>query len=122
MRNTALLMRVAVVDIGTMCVSMDNWRVAVFVAMRAIREHAFGVVMAMLVVVVGVEVCVHEEFVLMFVVVILAEMQPDAEHHEEPSRNSSYCDRLTEDNDRYDDAHEWSNTEVRAGARGAKMA
>ena len=38
-------MRVAVVDIGMMCVSMGGWLVAVFVATRAVRGHTFGVVM-----------------------------------------------------------------------------
>ena len=65
-------MRVAVVDIGMMCVSMDHRLVAVFVAMRAAREHTFGVVVRVLVVVVGVEVCVHEEFMLMLMVVMFA--------------------------------------------------
>ena len=114
-------MRVAVVDIGMMCVSMGGWLVAVFVAMRAVRGHTFGVVMCVLVVVVGVEVCVDEEFVLMFVVVMFAEVQPDAEDHEESGWDSSSCERLTEDHDRDDDADEWCDTEVRAGARGAEM-
>ena len=107
-------MRVSVVAVRRMRVSVPQRRVHMPMAVRlcGIDESLMWMVM---VVVVCMTVFVAEFGVLVKVLVVFAEMQPDSEGHQGAGRDQLQGDGFAEQGDRHHGAHERRDREIGAG-------
>ena len=97
--------------------AMDNRLVAVLVAVRPVDDQISGVLMDVAIVLVRMEMSVDEKYMVVFMVVVLAEMKPNTKRHEQPSRDHPSHERFAEHRECHDHPHEWSDAEIGAGPR-----
>ena len=114
-------MAVRVVHIRHMRMLVHEPLVAMPVRMGLAGRIVWAVAVLM-VRIVHMRVTVLQGLMDVFVLMILGQVQPDPEAHEQAGDQELEGDGLTEKQDGHDGAHERGGREVGSGARGAEMA
>lgn len=109
-------MAVLVVDVGEMRMAVGQRRMPVRMAMPIARIEAIGMVMLMVLVML-MAVGVFNRAMLMFVLMVLRQVQPDANAHQASSSPEGPSCRFAESEERDRGPYKWSGRKVGTSAR-----